>query len=74
MPGAGNFPLLSRSQSDGTIFVFIPAYLIEAQKHLRRSDIRIVSTAVASSIVIVIRVMGWGDFLDSNLPVSQMTH
>lgn len=70
MLGAGNSPILSWSQSDKItfcIFVFIPAYLIEAQKHLRRSDIRIVSTIVASSILIVIRVMGWGDFLDSNL-------
>lgn len=58
MLGAGNSPLSSPSQSDKITFVFMPAYLIEAQKHLRRSDIRIVSIAVASSILIVIRVMG----------------
>jgi len=65
MLGAGNSLLSSRSQSNRItfcIFVFIPAYLIEAQKRLRHSDIRIVSTAVASFILIAIRVMGCEGF------------
>jgi hypothetical protein len=49
--------------------------MIGVRRDLRRSDIRFVSTAVASAIVIVIGVMEcmWGGgrlFLDGNLPTS----